>query len=209
MFIRRYTRLTNAFSRKIEDHAAAVALYYFAHNFIKIHRTLRVTPAMAAGVTGRLWEVPDLVALLGAEEWGLGRAAWDCRRFGCTVCQGNTMGKPRGAGTIVSIAFLFMAACNSHDRAAKYLLLPFAQAPMAGMTLIAHTAADPAPLVAAVRGVVHTLDADQPVTNAYTLEGLRTELFRPVSVALKVTLPVPCLTILAVPTMPPPAGVKE
>jgi hypothetical protein len=45
MGIRRYTRLTNAFSRKIENHSAAVALYYFAYNFIKIHGTLRCTPA--------------------------------------------------------------------------------------------------------------------------------------------------------------------
>jgi len=45
-----------------------VALNYFAYNFIKIHRTLRVTPAMAAGVTGKLWEVSDLVALLEASE---------------------------------------------------------------------------------------------------------------------------------------------
>jgi hypothetical protein len=51
---RRYTRLTNAFSKKIENHTAAVALYYFAYNFIKIHGTLRLTPAMAAGVTNRL-----------------------------------------------------------------------------------------------------------------------------------------------------------
>jgi hypothetical protein len=72
---RRYTRLTNAFSKKIENHFAAVALGYFAYNFIKIHRTLRCTPAMAAGVTNRLWEVSDLVALLEAEEAGLGRAA--------------------------------------------------------------------------------------------------------------------------------------
>jgi IS1 family transposase len=75
MSIRRYTRLTNAFSRKIENHAAAVALYYFAYNFIKIHGTLRTTPAMAAGVTDRLWEVSDLVALLEASERGLERAA--------------------------------------------------------------------------------------------------------------------------------------
>jgi IS1 family transposase len=61
--MRRYTRLSNGFSRKIENHAAAVALNYFAYNFIKIHRTLRVSPAMAAGVTDRLWEVKDLVAL--------------------------------------------------------------------------------------------------------------------------------------------------
>ena len=56
------------FSRKIENHAAAVALYYFSYNFVKIHSTLRVTPAMAAGVTDRLWEVSDIVALLEAEE---------------------------------------------------------------------------------------------------------------------------------------------
>ncbi len=72
---RRYTRLTNAFSRKIENHAAAVALYYFSYNFVKIHRTLRVTPAMAAGVTDRLMEVSDLVAMLEANERGLERAA--------------------------------------------------------------------------------------------------------------------------------------
>jgi hypothetical protein len=66
--MRRYTRLSNAFSRKIENHAAAVALHYFAYNFIKQHRTLRVSPAMAAGVTDRLWEVSDLVDLWEAEE---------------------------------------------------------------------------------------------------------------------------------------------
>lgn len=75
MGVRRYTRLTNAFSRKIENHSAAVALYYFAYNFINIHRTLRTTPAMAAGVTDRLWEVSDLVAILEAEERRLERAA--------------------------------------------------------------------------------------------------------------------------------------
>lgn len=66
--MRRYTRLSNGFSRKIENHAAAVALNYFAYNFIKIHRTLRTSPAMAAGVTSKLWEVSDLVALLEAAE---------------------------------------------------------------------------------------------------------------------------------------------
>jgi hypothetical protein len=66
--MRRYTRLSNGFSRKIENHTAAVALYYFSYNFIKIHRTLRVSPAMAAGVTDRLWEVSDLIALWESEE---------------------------------------------------------------------------------------------------------------------------------------------
>lgn len=66
--MRRYTRLSNGFSRKLENHEAAVALNYFAYNFIKIHRTLRISPAMAAGVTSKLWEVSDLVALLEASE---------------------------------------------------------------------------------------------------------------------------------------------
>jgi len=66
--MRRYTRLSNGFSRKLENHAAATALNYFAYNFIKIHRTLRVSPAMAAGVTDRLWSVEDLVALWEAYE---------------------------------------------------------------------------------------------------------------------------------------------
>lgn len=61
--MRRYTRLSNGFSRKLENHAAATALNYFAYNFIKIHRTLRMSPAMAAGVETRLWSVEDLVAL--------------------------------------------------------------------------------------------------------------------------------------------------
>jgi hypothetical protein len=63
-----HSRFSNAggcfhFSRKLENHAAAVALNYFAYNFIKIHRTLRMSPAMAAGVTDRLWDVNDLVCL--------------------------------------------------------------------------------------------------------------------------------------------------
>jgi IS1 family transposase len=68
--MRRYTRLSNGFSRKIENHAAAIALNYFAYNFIKIHRTLRVSPAMAAGVTDHLWDASELVSLLEAEEVG-------------------------------------------------------------------------------------------------------------------------------------------
>ena len=61
--MRRYTRLSNGFSRKLENHAAATALNYFAYNFIKIHGTLRISPAQAAGITDRLWDVNDLVAL--------------------------------------------------------------------------------------------------------------------------------------------------
>jgi hypothetical protein len=60
--------LSNGFSWKLENHAAAVALQYFVYNFIRIRRTLRTSPAMAAGVTTKLWEVSDLAALLEAAE---------------------------------------------------------------------------------------------------------------------------------------------
>jgi len=66
--MRRYTRLSNGFSRKIENHIAAVSINYFAYNFIKVHRTLRVSPGMEAGVTNRLFDVSDLVALLVESE---------------------------------------------------------------------------------------------------------------------------------------------
>jgi IS1 family transposase len=67
MGMRRFTRLTNAFSKKIENHAAAVALHMLHYNFVRIHQTLRTTPAMAAGVSDRLWEISDIVALLDQE----------------------------------------------------------------------------------------------------------------------------------------------
>jgi hypothetical protein len=64
MGMRRFTRLTNAFSKKIENHLHALALYFVFYNFVRIHKTLRVSPAMAAGVTNRLWDVTDLVKLI-------------------------------------------------------------------------------------------------------------------------------------------------
>jgi IS1 family transposase len=67
MGMRRFTRLTNAFSKKIENHSAAVALHMLHYNFVRIHQTLKVTPAMAAGVSDRLWEIRDIVALLDQE----------------------------------------------------------------------------------------------------------------------------------------------
>jgi IS1 family transposase len=67
MHMRRFTRLTNAFSKKVENHTAAVALHTMFYNFVRIHQTLKVTPAMAAGVTDRLWEISDLVKML--EDW--------------------------------------------------------------------------------------------------------------------------------------------
>ncbi len=69
MHMRRFTRLTNAFSKKVENHAAAIALHTMYYNFVRIHQTLRVTPAMAAGVTDKLWEVSDIVEML--EQWEL------------------------------------------------------------------------------------------------------------------------------------------
>jgi IS1 family transposase len=62
MSMRRFTRLTNAFSKKLENHMHALALYFVFYNFCRIHKSLRVSPAMAAGVTDRLWSLEDVVA---------------------------------------------------------------------------------------------------------------------------------------------------
>jgi len=64
MSMRRFTRLTNAFSKKVENHAAAVAPYFMYYNFARIHRTLRTSPAQAASVTEKLWDIGDIVGLL-------------------------------------------------------------------------------------------------------------------------------------------------
>ncbi len=67
MAMRRFTRLTNAFSKKIENHVHMVALYTVWYNFVKQHKSLKgITPAMAAGVTDRLWELADIVALMSS-----------------------------------------------------------------------------------------------------------------------------------------------
>jgi hypothetical protein len=68
MHMRRFTRLTNGFSKKVANHDHSVALFMTYYNFVRIHKTLRVTPAMAAGVSDQLWEVSDIVALLEAAE---------------------------------------------------------------------------------------------------------------------------------------------
>ena len=67
MGMRRFTRLTNAFSKKVENLEHALALHYVHYNFVRIHKTLRCTPAMEAGITDRLWSVRDITALLEAE----------------------------------------------------------------------------------------------------------------------------------------------
>ena len=73
--VRRMTRLSNGFSRKARNHGAAIALNYFAYDFIKIHSTLRTSTAMAAGVTDRLWDVSDLVTPWETYEMEAERAA--------------------------------------------------------------------------------------------------------------------------------------
>lgn len=64
MHMRRFTRLTNAFSTKVENHAYQVALHFMHYNFVRVHKTLRVAPAMEAGVSDRLWSIEDIVALV-------------------------------------------------------------------------------------------------------------------------------------------------
>ena len=64
MHMRRFTRLTNAFSKKAGSHAYSVAIHFLWYNFAKIHQTLRITPAMAAGVTDRVSDAEDIVGLL-------------------------------------------------------------------------------------------------------------------------------------------------
>ena len=68
MHSRRMTRLTNGFSKKIDNHSHAMALHFMYYNFVRIHKTLRTTPAMAAKVTSRLWEIGDIVGVLEAWE---------------------------------------------------------------------------------------------------------------------------------------------
>ncbi len=66
MGMRRFTRLTNGFSKKIENHEAAIALHFMHYNFCRIHQTLRVTPAMEAKVSDHVWTLAEVVALLGS-----------------------------------------------------------------------------------------------------------------------------------------------
>lgn len=68
MHMRRFTRLTNAFSKKVENHAYAVALHFMYYNYVRVHQTLKVTPAMQAGLTDHLWDIADLVAIVDANE---------------------------------------------------------------------------------------------------------------------------------------------
>ena len=66
MSMRRFTRLTNGFSKKLDNHMHALALYFVHYNFCRIHKSLRVTPAMQAGVTDRLWSLEDVIGRMDA-----------------------------------------------------------------------------------------------------------------------------------------------
>ena len=63
MHLRRFTRLTNAFSKKFENHVAMIALFHMHYNFARVHQTLRVTPAMEAGLSSHVWSIQEIVAL--------------------------------------------------------------------------------------------------------------------------------------------------
>jgi hypothetical protein len=65
MQIRRFTRLTSAISKKVENHAYYIALHYMHYNFCRIHSTLRVTPAMEAGITNHVWTIEEMLEKIG------------------------------------------------------------------------------------------------------------------------------------------------
>jgi hypothetical protein len=64
MSMRRFTRITNGFSKQLENHAAMVALYFMFYNFGRVHQTLRVTPAMESGIATHVWSIEEIVGLL-------------------------------------------------------------------------------------------------------------------------------------------------
>jgi hypothetical protein len=64
MSMRRFTRLTNAFSKKVENHEHAIAIHYMYYNFCRIHTSLRVTPAMEAGVSDHVWSLEEVISLM-------------------------------------------------------------------------------------------------------------------------------------------------
>lgn len=80
MGLRRFTRLTNALPKKMENHCHALALYFMHYNFARIHQTTRVTPAMAAGVSDKLWDMTDIVRMVECYENG--EAIQTERKFG-------------------------------------------------------------------------------------------------------------------------------
>jgi IS1 family transposase len=68
MHMRRFTRLTNAYSKKIENHIASIAIHYMHYNFCRIHESIRVTPAMEAGIADHVWSVEEMIGLLDSKQ---------------------------------------------------------------------------------------------------------------------------------------------
>jgi hypothetical protein len=68
MNMRRFTRLTNAFSKKIDNHIHTVALFHMHYNFARVHQTLRVTPAMEAGISQHVWSIEEIISLSEASQ---------------------------------------------------------------------------------------------------------------------------------------------
>jgi IS1 family transposase len=101
MSMRRFTRLTNAFSKKLENHAYAVALHFMYFNYVRIHQTLRVTPAVEAGLTDHAWDLAELVGLLS--NWPTTLQRQLSRRVGCHTLGGEVRG-PRSC--IVSFGII-------------------------------------------------------------------------------------------------------
>src|ERR1700730_12385029 len=94
MHMRRFTRQTNGFSKKVANHIHSMALFTTYYNFVRIHTTLRVTPAMAAGVSDRLWGVSDIVALLEATEAKPGKRGSTALRAPCSGGAGGAIVSP-------------------------------------------------------------------------------------------------------------------
>lgn len=69
MGMRRFTRLTNGFSKKVENHAFVVALFCMHYNFCRVHKTLRVTPAMEAGLTDHIWTIEECLLRMASKKW--------------------------------------------------------------------------------------------------------------------------------------------
>lgn len=116
MHLRRFTRLTNAFSKKVENHAYAVALHAMYYNFVRVHQTLRVSPAMAAGVTTKLWEMADVVAMI--EEWEAERARVKPL---FEVCEAAIGGSPYVQVTIPDGTSDQVYGFESRDEAAEWI----------------------------------------------------------------------------------------
>jgi IS1 family transposase len=100
MGLRRFTRLTNAFSKKMENHVHALSIYFMHYNFVRLHQTLRVTPAMAANVTDKLWDMMDVVRMIEAyENDGVieaGREFGGSANFAARPSDPNQRGRTRG-----------------------------------------------------------------------------------------------------------------